>query len=147
MHYRRILAQNYWYYYSHTKWHFNQFHFLTNGTAAPSGPITANCRSLSCCFWLFAAGRRRFKRERVWCDCSFSPEAEMWLHQLVLPASFSVWAASMWQGIKQRSNLYPQLGGYNVTVPSLGDSETKLRESKWLSKGCGTYIYESFLLA
>lgn len=63
VHYRRILAWNYWYYYSHTKSHFNQFFFLTSGTAAPSRPVSTNSCILSYCFWLSAPGRRRAKRE------------------------------------------------------------------------------------
>ncbi|XP_039562281.1 RING finger protein 151-like isoform X1 [Passer montanus] len=34
--------------------------------------------------------RESKEREQVWCDCSFSPKAEMWLHQLMPPASLPV---------------------------------------------------------
>lgn len=58
MHYRRIPAWNYWYYYSHIKSHFNQFHFVKSGTASPSVPVTVQIAAS-----VSAAGRGRAKRE------------------------------------------------------------------------------------
>lgn len=121
VHYRSIPAQNYWYYYSHTKSHFNQFHFLTSGTAAPSGPVTVQI-----VFWVAASGSLQLEegkqRERtsvVW----LFPQPKS--RDVAAPACATNQLTSVscqhvagsYHGIriKRRLILYPQLGGYTMS--------------------------------